>query len=80
MSSATTATEPGQFEPANDGTHAGQIEALGLSPPVVTGLVPANPIILALCLNVRDRRDKPGDDEFRHQMFRLSGLEPDERR
>jgi len=24
--------------------------------------VPATPIILALCLNVRGRRDKPGDD------------------
>jgi hypothetical protein len=30
--------------------------------PVVAGLVPATPIILALCLNVRGRRDKPGDD------------------
>jgi len=30
--------------------------------PVVAGLVPATPIILALCLSVRGRRDKPGDD------------------
>src|SRR5712664_545779 len=29
---------------------------------VVAGLVPATLIILALCLNVRGRRDKPGDD------------------
>ena len=30
--------------------------------PVVAGLVPATPIIPAPCLNVRGRRDKPGDD------------------
>src|SRR6266446_3020782 len=30
--------------------------------PVVAGLVPATPIIPALCLNVRGRRDMPGDD------------------
>ena len=29
---------------------------------VVAGLVPATSIILALCFNVRGRRDKPGDD------------------
>src|SRR5882762_8800987 len=29
---------------------------------VVAGLVPATLIILALCLNVRGRREKPGDD------------------
>jgi hypothetical protein len=29
---------------------------------VVAGPVPATPIVLALCLNVRGRRDKPGDD------------------
>src|SRR5882672_10248203 len=40
-----------------------EVEALGLSLPwVVAGLVPATLIILALCLNVRGRRDKPGDD------------------
>jgi hypothetical protein len=30
--------------------------------PVVAGLVPATPIVLARCLHVRGRRDKPGDD------------------
>src|SRR6266849_4896860 len=29
---------------------------------VVAGLVPATPIILALCLNALGRRDEPGDD------------------
>jgi hypothetical protein len=29
---------------------------------VVAGLVPATPVILALRLHVRGRRDKPGDD------------------
>ncbi|HMA70440.1 MAG TPA: hypothetical protein VKP67_02955 [Xanthobacteraceae bacterium] len=29
---------------------------------VVAGLVPATPIIAALRLNIRGRRDKPGDD------------------
>src|SRR5262249_38264147 len=29
---------------------------------VVAGLDPATPIILTLCLKVRGRRDKPGDD------------------
>jgi hypothetical protein len=28
--------------------------------PVVAGLVPATPFMLALFLNVRDRRDQPG--------------------
>jgi hypothetical protein len=28
----------------------------------MAGLVPANPIILALRFNIRGRRDKPGDD------------------
>jgi len=39
---------------------SGQVEA-PLSR-VVAGLVPATPIILAPYLNVRGRRDKPGDD------------------
>jgi hypothetical protein len=34
----------------------------GLLAAVVAGLVPAISIILARCLNIRDRRDKPGDD------------------
>jgi hypothetical protein len=29
---------------------------------VMAGLVPATPIVMALCLNNRGRRDKPGDD------------------
>src|SRR5713101_1825640 len=29
---------------------------------VVAGLVPATPIVLALCLKVRGCRDKPGDE------------------
>jgi hypothetical protein len=29
---------------------------------VVAGLVPATPIIDALCLHIRGRRDEPGDD------------------
>jgi hypothetical protein len=29
---------------------------------VVAGLVPATSILLALCSDARDRRDKPGDD------------------
>jgi len=31
-------------------------------PQVVAGLVPATPIIIARCLPIRGRRDKPGDD------------------
>jgi hypothetical protein len=31
---------------------------------VVAGLVPATPIILALCDKVRGRRDKPGDERW----------------
>jgi len=29
---------------------------------VVAGLVPATPIVLALCLSIQDRWDKPGGD------------------
>jgi len=34
----------------------------GIAPLVTAGLVPAIPIIAALCSLGRDRRDKPGDD------------------
>jgi hypothetical protein len=38
---------------------SGQVEALG---PGRGRLDPATPIILAPCLHIRGRRDKPGDD------------------
>jgi hypothetical protein len=40
---------------------SGQVDAPA-SLTVVAGLVPATSIIVALCVNVRGRRDKPGDD------------------
>jgi hypothetical protein len=38
------------------------VHVLGQRLLVVAGLVPATPITVALCLSVRGRRDKPGDD------------------
>jgi hypothetical protein len=37
-------------------------DSIALFSRVAAGLVPATPIIPALCLKVRGRRDKPGDD------------------
>jgi len=41
---------------------SGQPEVAGFSRLVVAGLVPATPIIIAMCLPIRGRRDKPGDN------------------
>jgi hypothetical protein len=42
-----------------------QVERPEMSLQVVAGLVPATPIILAKRINVRGRRDKPGNDADR---------------
>ena len=41
------------------GSHHGEAPAISW---VVVGVVPATPIVVAVCLNIRGRRDEPGDD------------------